>query len=169
MGGEGLIHIMRRESMVVGDNVDKHSRVIRTICAVASTVAFASGCSIVSSQHTASGSTVDVTVRDFKIDVSPTVPSGLVTFVVRGTGPTMHELNVAWTDLGVRDLQVANDGLVADQKDTAHFVHLGEIEGIDIGMKKTITVRLESGKRYVFYCNMDGHYSAGMATEVTAT
>jgi uncharacterized cupredoxin-like copper-binding protein len=114
------------------------------------------------------GSRVDVTVKDFKIDSPASVPSGTVTFVVHGTGPMMHEFNVAWTDLGPKELPTALNGTVADKADTPHFVHLSEVEGIEMDGTKTLTVKLEPGKRYVMYCNMEGHYEAGMASVVTA-
>ncbi|MGH8890178.1 MAG: hypothetical protein ACRDV3_10560 [Acidothermaceae bacterium] len=115
------------------------------------------------------GSRVDVTVRDFKIDAPTKVPAGTVTFVVHGTGPMLHEFNVAWTDLGAKDLPRKPDDTVADEQNTADFVHLGEVEGIEMDGTKSLTVDLESGKTYVLYCNMEGHYMAGMTTIVTAT
>jgi uncharacterized cupredoxin-like copper-binding protein len=114
------------------------------------------------------GARVDVTVKDFKIDTPPTVPSGTVTFVVHGAGPMMHEFNVAWTDLGAKELPLALDDTVADKVNTAHMVHLSEVEGVEMGTTKTLTVTLEPGKRYVMYCNMEGHYVAGMTSVVTA-
>jgi uncharacterized cupredoxin-like copper-binding protein len=134
------------------------------VCALGLGAAACSGSSALSIK----GSRVDVTVKDFKIDTPASVPSGTVTFVVHGTGPMMHEFNVAWTDLGPKELPTALDGTVADKTDTPHFVHLKEVEGIEMDGTKTLTVALEPGKRYVMYCNMEGHYQAGMASVVTA-
>jgi uncharacterized cupredoxin-like copper-binding protein len=134
------------------------------VCALGLGAAACSGSSALSIK----GSRVDVTVKDFKIDTPASVPSGTVTFVVHGTGPMMHEFNVAWTDLGAKELPTALNGTVADKTDTPHFVHLDEVEGIEMDGTKTLTVTLEPGKRYVMYCNMEGHYEAGMASVVTA-
>jgi uncharacterized cupredoxin-like copper-binding protein len=146
----------------------KHfQRIFASVVVACSCVMWATACS--SNAVSVQGTRVDVTVRDFRIDTPATVPSGTVTFVVHGTGPMLHEFNVAWTDLGAKDLPLANDDTVADKTDTPHFKHLGEVEGIEMGSTKTLTVQLDPGKQYVFYCNMEGHYMAGMTQEVTAT
>ncbi|MDQ1485478.1 MAG: hypothetical protein QOJ62_1171 [Actinomycetota bacterium] len=150
-------------------NVDASRRLLRTVCAALCVAALAAGCSSASGATSSGGSRVDITIRDFKIDVPATLPSGRVTLVVHGAGPTMHELNIAWTDLGVHNLPVHKDGTISDKENTAHFTHLGELEGIDIGQKQSLTVQLEAGKQYVLYCNMDGHYMADMVAQVTAT
>jgi hypothetical protein len=150
-------------------NVDASRRLLRTVCAALCVAALAAGCSSASGSTSAGGSRVDITVRDFKIDVPATIPSGKVTLVVHGAGPTMHELNIAWTDLPPNGLPVHPDGTISDKQDTPHFIHLHEVEGIDIGQKKSMTVQLEAGKRYVLYCNMDGHYMADMTAIVIAT
>ena len=111
-------------------------------------------------------SPVNIVEQDFKVVAPATVPAGKVTFVVHGSGPTMHEFNVAWTDLPISALPVTDSGVLDDEQDTAHFHHLGEIEGIDIGGIKTLTVTLDPNQRFVLYCNMDGHFMAHMATIV---
>jgi len=147
-------------------------RILAAVAASSLTVAglasVTTGCTAADASVSVHGSRVDLTVRDFKIDSPQTVPSGTVTFVVHGAGPMMHELNVAWTDLAAKDLPLTSGDLVADTKDTSHFVHVGEVEGIEMGKTKSLTVQLESGKTYVLYCNMEGHYMAGMTTIVTA-
>lgn len=136
-----------------------------TIVGIASAT---TACTAANASVSVKGSRVDMTVRDFKIDGPDTVPAGTVTFVVHGDGPMMHEFNVAWTDLGAKDLPLTSGDLVADTEDTPHFVHLGEVEGIEMDATKSLTVNLEAGKTYVLYCNMEGHYMAGMTKIVTA-
>jgi len=104
--------------------------------------------------------------RNFSIRVPHTVAPGLVRFDITGAGPTMHEFNVVRTTRSAEALPVAADGTVDDQSPHTDFTHLGEAEGIDIGDHKSLTVRLAPGQ-YVLYCNMDGHYQSGMATELT--
>lgn len=109
---------------------------------------------------------VTVVLDNFKIDMPRVVHAGVVHFVVKNSGPTMHEFNVARTDLAPSELPVSAAGIVDDTDPEKGFTHIGEVEGIDIGQRKTLTVTLSPGE-YVVYCNMDGHYEAGMAGRVT--
>ena len=111
---------------------------------------------------------VGVDEKNFQIDLPTTLHPGRTTFVINGVGPSMHEFNVARTDLDPKDLPLADDGTVDDQNPHDNFVHVAEAEGIDIGTRKTLSVDLSPGT-YVVYCNMDGHYQSGMATRVTVS
>lgn len=113
-----------------------------------------------------SGVVVRVTERNFAIDAPPVIHAGRVRLVVDGAGPTMHELNVSRTDLAKDALPLEADGTVSDKVEHAGITHIGEIEGIDMGGSKALTLTLAPG-RYVYYCNMDGHYQAGMSAEFT--
>ena len=112
--------------------------------------------------------TVRVTLENFKIDAPAQIKAGPVRFLAIGIGPSMHELNIVRSGLPVDGLPVALNGTVDDQKAHADFDHLGEVEGIDIGQHKSMTLDLQPG-RYVLYCNMDGHYLAGMTAQLTVT
>jgi uncharacterized cupredoxin-like copper-binding protein len=114
----------------------------------------------------ARGPETTVRVRNFKVDAPTTVSPGRRTFVIHGGGPSLHEFNVARTDLAPDALPLAADRTVDDTSSHPGFVHLAEAEGIDIGNTKTLSVDLSAGN-YVLYCNMDGHYMAGMATRLT--
>jgi uncharacterized cupredoxin-like copper-binding protein len=138
----------------------------RRVTRFAAIAILAAGCSSAAAQAPAGG--VPVIVRNFRIDAPPTVKAGDVTFDITGTGPTMHEFNIAATDLPGDQLPVAPDGTVDDTTPHAGFTHLAEREGIDIGEHKTLRVHLTPG-RYVLYCNMYGHYRAGMWTTLTVT
>ena len=111
---------------------------------------------------------VGVDEKNFQIDLPTTLRPGRTTFVINGVGPSMHEFNVARTELDPKDLPLADDGTVDDQNPHDNFLHLAEAEGIDIGVRKTLSVDLTPGT-YVVYCNMDGHYQSGMATRVTVS
>jgi hypothetical protein len=113
------------------------------------------------------GPTVHVTVENFHILLPATIPTGRVTFVVYGRGPTLHEFNIARSSLRPRQLPIALDDKVNDLHDTADFVFLGQVEDIDIGVTASLTVNITPG-HYVFYCNMDGHYMAGMSAQAAA-
>ena len=112
------------------------------------------------------GAIARVHLQNFKIDIASTVPAGLTTLAISSSGPTMHELNVVRTNRAADALPQAADGTVDDQSPHSDFDHLAEAEGIDIGGHKNMTVNLTPG-HYVLYCNMEGHYMAGMATAFT--
>ncbi len=110
-------------------------------------------------------SVVSFDVANFKIAGPAQLKSGVVEFDLHGLGPTMHEFNVARTDMNPKELPLADDGTVDDQNVHSGFVHVAEREGIDMGRSASLTVALQPG-HYVLYCNMDGHYKAGMNLEV---
>ena len=110
--------------------------------------------------------TVSVNLENFKISLPTHVRAGLVRFDMHGLGPTMHEFNVASTNISPGDLPLAANGTVDDHGVHPGFTHLAEEEGIDMNESTSLTVRLPPG-HYVLYCNMEGHYLAGMHAEVT--
>jgi hypothetical protein len=114
------------------------------------------------------GAVVKVSVRNFAIDAPTAVPAGAIHFVVHSAGPTMHEFNIAQTDLGADALPLAADGTVDDTKPHAGFTLVAGLPGIDLGETKTLSATLPPG-HYVLYCNMDGHYTAGMSRPFTVT
>ena len=105
------------------------------------------------------GPVFDVELEDFKVlPSSGSAPAGPVTIHVSNTGPTTHEFVVVRTDLPPDELPIGADGLSVDDDD---LEEIDEIEGIEDGTTGQVTVRLEPG-RYVFFCNFEGHYLAGM-------
>ena len=111
---------------------------------------------------------VPVDLQNFKITTAAHVKAGIIQFDLDGIGPTMHEFNVARTDLDPTKLPLSDDGTVDDQTEHSDFTHIAEREGIDMGEHSMLTVQLKPG-RYVLYCNMEGHYQAGMHAEITVT
>ena len=86
--------------------------------------------------------------------------AGTVTFVLHAHGPTTHEFNVVRTDLGAANLPLRADGITVDED--AWALHLaGSEEDLSLGDTTDLTLRLSPG-HYVLYCNMEGHYLAGM-------
>jgi uncharacterized cupredoxin-like copper-binding protein len=111
---------------------------------------------------------ISVRLKNFSIDAPDSVRAGSMTFVAFGEGPSMHELNIAETTLDPTKLPTSPDGTIDDETEHPDFHHVAEAEGIDIGDHATLHVTLPPG-HYVMYCNMEGHYQAGMvkAFEVT--
>ncbi len=129
---------------------------------VVAALVFAGACSPGGSHRR--GNAVGVSLRNFAIDVPSVVRAGKTSFEITGRGPTMHEFNVVRTTLGAKNLPVDAAGLVDDENPHPNFQHLAEAEGIDIGDHKSLTVDLTPGT-YAVYCNMDGHYQSGMASQ----
>ena len=107
------------------------------------------------------GSLVAVTERDFHIATSTSVVSaGTVTLRIHNAGPDQHELIVAPSRAG--GLPVRADGFTVDEE-TIQASEPGSIIPQQPGGTELLTVHLRPG-RYVLFCNMEGHYMAGMHT-----
>jgi len=93
------------------------------------------------------------------------VKAGTVTFEVSNAPDTglTHELVVLKTDLDADKLPVKN-GQVSESQ----FKKMGEVEDIDPGKNKRLTLKLAPG-RYVLICNQPGHYSMGLHTSLLVT
>ncbi len=102
--------------------------------------------------------TVKATLTEFKIDLDKTsAESGEVTIEAKNDGAVAHEIVVVRTDLAQDALPMAEGGLVDETK----VESLGEIEEFDAGSSESGTFTLAPGK-FVLFCNVAGHYSAGM-------
>jgi uncharacterized cupredoxin-like copper-binding protein len=102
-----------------------------------------------------------------KWTVSPsttTIASGPVTFAVAVATSAKydHELQIIKSDLPAAGLPVTKAREVDEEKTGAKA---GEIEGVRPGDVISDTFTLAPG-RYVLFCNVTGHYSKGMVTEV---
>lgn len=136
---------------------------LRLLAAVAVLAVALAACSQAKASPTAKAS---IHLRNFHIDLLGALRPGPTTFDISSAGPTMHELNIARTVFQSDKLPLAADGTVDDTEPHAGFDHLAEAEGIDIGDHASLTVDLTPG-HYVLYCNMEGHYMAGMHTDFT--
>lgn len=99
-----------------------------------------------------------------KIDTS-SVAAGQVTFnVVNNSKDMVHELIVGRLDDPAKQKlpYVASD-LKVDEEGSDH---LGEVSELDPGKSGALILTLKPGT-YVLYCNVAGHYMAGMWTELT--
>ena len=105
------------------------------------------------------GEVVDVTLRDFHINTAtPSVTSGDVVFEIHNEAPATHEFVVVRTDLPADGLPLGPDGLSVNE-DWLNGV--GELNEVDAGTLGTLPLHLTPG-RYVFFCNLDGHYLGWM-------
>jgi uncharacterized cupredoxin-like copper-binding protein len=137
------------------------SRLAGLLCACAATALVFAGCG---SSHPAGrgAQQVDVTERDFHITAPTTISAGEVVFQVHNAGPDEHEFIVMRG--GASQLPVRSDGLTINE-DSVKSRLVGELEPGAPGLTRDLHLKLAPG-RYVFFCDMTGHFMGGMHTEV---
>ena len=127
---------------------------------VALTVLVASACSASKPVAEAGRTLVHVNERDFRIAVTPNhVPAGDVLIVMRNHGPDTHELIMVRSQ---SRLPLRRDGLTVDE-DVLSAV--ATVEGAGPGHVGQVRLHLAPG-RYELFCNMAGHFMAGMHAEL---
>jgi uncharacterized cupredoxin-like copper-binding protein len=105
------------------------------------------------------GHPVGISLKDFAIEAStPAVHDGNVDFQIFNGSPSTHEFVLARSDLPANQLPLSSDGLRADED---KFDHVGEISEVDTQTNQDLVLHLAPG-RYIFYCNLEGHYLGGM-------
>ena len=105
-------------------------------------------------------------VRGRLPDRRPThLTAGEYTLRVHNEGPTEHELIVART--GGRALPLRADGLTVSEE-ALQSREAGALEPGRPGAVRDLKVHLAPG-RYVLFCNMEGHYMAGMHAELVVS
>lgn len=130
----------------------RHGPFVRTVVFIV--LSSCSGSAQVPSDHT-----VHVTLKDFSIRTSTaTVAPGNIVFDIYNRGPATHEFVVVRTDLPDDQLPSAPDGLSVDEEALAGA---GEISEVAIWTSYALELPLAPG-RYVFFCNLEGHYLGGM-------
>lgn len=120
------------------------------------------------------GGTVTVTLQEFSVGTDPTtIEAGEVAFEATNEGPDdVHEFVVFKTDLSATDLPTDENGAVVEDGEGVTLI--GEIEDIEVGDTKDVTLDLEAGN-YVFICNIwdedeqEAHYQEGMRTTFTVS
>jgi uncharacterized cupredoxin-like copper-binding protein len=108
---------------------------------------------------------VDVGLSTFGMALSTkTVKPGKVTFMVKNNATDQtHEFVVAQTELPVDQIPINPDTHLIDEE---QITVLGEVEDLDSGAIKPLTLELQPG-RYVLLCNLATHYQSGMHAEFT--
>lgn len=98
--------------------------------------------------------TVDSTEWGFsapEIDAKP----GKLTVTLDNTGKVVHELVLLKSDAAPGALKVGSQGRVSES------ASVGEVSELKPGASKSTTFNLKPG-RYVYVCNIPGHYASGM-------
>ena len=111
------------------------------------------------------GTVVPVNEGDFHISAPTQLTAGEYTLRVLNEGPTQHELIVvpyaSWR------LPIRADGLTVSEE-TIQTREVGSLEAGHAGAVRYLQLHLMPG-RYVMFCNMEGHYMAGMHHELVVT
>ncbi len=105
------------------------------------------------------GQVVDITLKDFHIDTAmPSAAGGDVVLQIHNEAPATHEFVVVRTNLPADGLPLGPDGLSVNED---WLDGIGELSDVAAGTVGTLPLNLAPG-RYVFFCNLDGHYLGGM-------
>jgi hypothetical protein len=132
------------------------------VLSVTALVGVLAGCGGSGTGRRPTASAIPITERDFHISAPSYLKAGGYTFRVHNEGPTDHELIMAPAPAGT--LPIRPDGLTV-QEEAISRLEPGSLEPGAPGAVRDLTVQLKPG-RYVFFCNMEGHYMAGMHAEV---
>jgi uncharacterized cupredoxin-like copper-binding protein len=131
-------------------------------CAGVCTALALGGCGSDSRAARPHAAAVSVSERDFHISAPTRVPAGEVVLDVHNEGPDQHELIVvpgSWQQLPLR-----RDGITVDEE-AVGAAEPGSLEPGEPGTSRQLRLDLKPG-RYVFFCNMEGHFMGGMHAEV---
>ena len=115
---------------------------------------------------TPQGTPVDVTLKDFNITpAEQTVGTGDVVMRVHNDAPVTHEFVVVRTDLPADGLPIGPDGLSVNEE---WLSAMGELDEVPATKSSSLALNLPPG-RYVFFCNLEGHYLGGMHAVLEVT
>ena len=126
-------------------------------------VLLATGSGAATARQRVAGTLLRVTERDFHIAPSATtVPAGAVTLRIHNAGPDQHELIILPLHRGEQPggLPLRADGFTVNEE-LLQSQEPGSINPQEPGHTEELVVHLAPG-RYVLFCNMEGHYMAGM-------
>jgi uncharacterized cupredoxin-like copper-binding protein len=102
-------------------------------------------------------SVVHITERDFHISAPQTVSTGNLLLRVRNEGPDSHEFIIVRMN---GKLPLRTDGLTVNEE-TLQTKNVGVLEPGETGTVRDLALHLSPGN-YQFFCNMAGHFMAGM-------
>jgi uncharacterized cupredoxin-like copper-binding protein len=146
----------------MGWRVTRGPRILGASCVIGVLGVLAAGCGGSDKGSTPTASAVPVAEGDFHISAPSSLKAGEYTFRVHNEGPTHHEFIVVRTSTGV--LPLRPDGLTVDEEAIERLEPGSLVPGAP-GAVRGLTVRLSPG-RYILFCNMEGHFMAGMHAEV---
>jgi hypothetical protein len=98
---------------------------------------------------------------DFHISAPKRASAGTRLLQVKNQGPDSHELIVVRTS---GSLPIRSDGMTVDEEALQSSI-AGLLEPGEVGSDRRLQLHLTPG-RYELFCNMAGHYMAGMHSEM---
>lgn len=114
------------------------------------------------STPSASTNAITATLKEYSIELSaPTAAPGSVTFTVTNSGTMVHEFVILKTDIKAADLPLTNGAVTEDD-----YTKMGEVADLEPAASGTVTATLTAG-HYAIICNLPGHVSQGMVTDLT--
>lgn len=109
----------------------------------------------------------DMSMATMGITATPAIaPAGIITFDVQNKSKYLvHEMVIAPLSATGEILAYLPD---EDKVDEDAAIHLGEVAELEPGGSGRLSISIKPGS-YILYCNIPGHYMAGMWTVVEAT
>jgi uncharacterized cupredoxin-like copper-binding protein len=115
------------------------------------------------------GATLEIKLGEFFFNPkNATAKAGKTTIEAPNEGAVEHELVVFKTDMNPAKLPTEANGEVEEEKMDKVAESAGEIPDVEAGETKSEEFDLTPGK-YVIFCNLPGHYAAGMYGTLTVT
>jgi uncharacterized cupredoxin-like copper-binding protein len=115
----------------------------------------------------AGGGSLEINMDDFVFKPkNATADAGKTTISTTNEGAVEHEMVLFRTDMNPAKLPTERDGSVDEEKLDEIAEEAGEIPDVEAGDSKSESFDLKPG-RYVMFCNLPGHYKAGMYGTVT--
>lgn len=115
------------------------------------------------------GATLSIKMGEFFFSPKNTAAhAGPTTIEAPNEGSVEHELVVFKTNMDPAKLPTEASGEVAEEKMDKIAESAGEIPDVEAGEAKSAQFELTPG-RYVIFCNLPGHYAAGMYGTLTVT
>ena len=113
--------------------------------------------------HTqAVGSTIDATLSEWKIAMPTTLAAGKYDFHITNVGKMEHEMIVIKTNLAPAQLPLKNGDINEDA-----LPPMSDGPNVAPGATQNRTIDLTKPGRYLFVCNLPGHFANHMYTYVT--
>jgi len=106
-------------------------------------------------------------LSEWHVAVPSTIKAGTVNLEAANFGTIQHELLVFKSDLPPAAFPVDNKGNIIEDGPGVTVVSRGA--KIDPGKNQSRVVDLTQPGKYLFVCNIPGHFKAGMFSVVTVT
>jgi uncharacterized cupredoxin-like copper-binding protein len=105
-------------------------------------------------------------LSEFKVDLSATtLPAGQLSITIDNAGTVPHELLVFRSELSPAAYPLTAAGNIDEEAPS--ITKMSDGDNLDPGASQTRTIDLTQPGKYLFVCNLPGHFASGMYTEVT--